>query len=830
VSTVDPTDALTRRIEELAAFDDADAAAAPPSLDVSALRVEVAGVRADLGSLRAEMGAVRADLDGLGGRLTGSVAASRAETGTLVRRMTELATRLESVGGRVDEVRTGMPTLAREVREGLDQVPSRTSERLEELSAGMSDSVGRQFEDLAADVRRTLTSALEQDAGAAAGTQAALADTRGAIEARLAVLEDCLDGMAERIEALARDGAGRTTEKLVEVETRVRSVAGRLDEVADQVVNRLQEQTEQRLTALTAQLTAHSDELRRDLTAGLEQAAAQNAAVTASVNTLADSVRTALEGFSTTVDAGISGLGSSVTAALTEGREESRAGLDAVVDTLFKTVTAQQDQLLGRTEVQSMQLTALQHAVEDRVEGVRTQMTKAAADLRADVMAEIGAVRPQVEELAAASTSTGESFRGLRVDLADALEALRVRLGQSSTESTEAVRTALTELRGEVESLTRGVREGVLDRLEERFGALSSRLAEVSGTVTGSANAARETQERVASLAAASDEVRRAVEAIRTQRGQRPAAATPSKADTAKAELAKAEPAKADGAKAEPAKAEPAKAELAKAEPAKAELAKAEPAKAEPAKAEPAKAEQAKAEPAKAEPAKAEPAKAEPAKAEASAPVPPEPAKAEPAKAAAAKAVPKAVPKPLPKARAKPAKKAKPTKPTKTTKPAAKAPAKAAEPAKASPPQPGAAAPAKAVPQPAAARSTLPPTAQRTSQRPADRRGRLDEMPEVPSVQVALDAAVDAPERASALQSRLAAIQTRTATPAPAPAKSAPDRPQPTGAPAARPPAPAKPQPAPLPQREGTSWAARPEPPDDEPEREGMRLFRRRKK
>ena len=104
-----------RRIEELAAFGDAETAPAPAVMDLSALRSEVAAVRADLGSLRAELGAVRADLDGLGGRLTGSVAASRAETGTVVRRMTELATRMDSVGSRVDEVRSGLPTLAREV-------------------------------------------------------------------------------------------------------------------------------------------------------------------------------------------------------------------------------------------------------------------------------------------------------------------------------------------------------------------------------------------------------------------------------------------------------------------------------------------------------------------------------------------------------------------------------------------------------------------------------------------------------------------------------------------------------------------------------------------
>ncbi|TAL12077.1 MAG: hypothetical protein EPN99_17125, partial [Frankiales bacterium] len=122
MSTAEHPDALTRRIEQLAAAssDDPEGEGAAVAALVGALRAEIGAVRAELGSLRSETGAVRSDLDGLGGRLTGSVAASRSETGTLVRRVAELSARVDGVGGRVEDVRNGLPSLTRELREGLE--------------------------------------------------------------------------------------------------------------------------------------------------------------------------------------------------------------------------------------------------------------------------------------------------------------------------------------------------------------------------------------------------------------------------------------------------------------------------------------------------------------------------------------------------------------------------------------------------------------------------------------------------------------------------------------------------------------------------------------
>ena len=232
--TVEPP--LSRRIEELARFDEPEPDAAGLGGSVSALRAEVSAVRSELGSMRSELGAVRTDLDSLGGRLTGSVAASRTETGTLVRRVAEMAGRFDALGGRLDEVRADMPSIAREVREGLELLPVRTGTQLDDVVGRVTDRVGLRVDQMAADVRRTVTSALESDARTAAGTQAALVDARGALESRMAVLEDGLENVAERLEAFARDGAHTTKELLGELLGHVRRLDARVEQLGSEQV------------------------------------------------------------------------------------------------------------------------------------------------------------------------------------------------------------------------------------------------------------------------------------------------------------------------------------------------------------------------------------------------------------------------------------------------------------------------------------------------------------------------------------------------------------------------------------------------------------------
>jgi hypothetical protein len=86
VGTAEHTDALTRRIEQLAAaaLDEGDGAALAAL--IAALRSEIGAVRVDVGSLRSETGGLRTDLDGLEARLVASVDAGKRETTSLLRR------------------------------------------------------------------------------------------------------------------------------------------------------------------------------------------------------------------------------------------------------------------------------------------------------------------------------------------------------------------------------------------------------------------------------------------------------------------------------------------------------------------------------------------------------------------------------------------------------------------------------------------------------------------------------------------------------------------------------------------------------------------------
>lgn len=152
--------------------------------------VSLDALRAEVSALRGDVQRLEAGLPHLGDRLTAVVAAGRAETGALVRRVGDLGSRLGAPGGS---------------RAAPDSTPAPES------------------------------------------SPAAPEDVEGALEARLAMVEDVLDGMAERLEALARDGARTTTELL----SRVAAAVDALQDHARQVAAR----DGAALEALTASVT-----------------------------------------------------------------------------------------------------------------------------------------------------------------------------------------------------------------------------------------------------------------------------------------------------------------------------------------------------------------------------------------------------------------------------------------------------------------------------------------------------------------------------------------------------------------------------------------------
>jgi len=528
-------DALTRRIQLLAAasVDEPEGEGAAVAALVGALRAEIGSVKAELGALRSDTGAVRSDLDGLGGRLTGSVAASRSETGTLVRRVAELSTRLDGVGGRVDDVRNGLPGLSRELREGLEQIPVRTSSRLDELTTQLEQLVGDRVEGAATDIRRTMTAALDRETQTTAQARAAMEDTRGALESRLAVLEDTLDGLSERIEALARDGASTTTERLERLAQSVEGLDRRVAEegrgFAELLVDRVGEVTGTRLAELENTLfdriadvlRLRNDDLRRELMGALAVARGEAQQDREAVAEIAATVHSTLDGFGSTLSQSTTGLGDSMSAALAEARGQTRADFELFADRFGGVVDALRADLVQREETSAGRITGLQSSVEGRLEQVRAQVATAMTVISSEVATEIGTLTPRIDELAVAGSAVNESVRLLRSDVVGTVEALRDRLVSANTDSTEVLRGAMTETRAEVAEITRALREDLLARIEEKYGVVADRLGELARDVTGSTSATRASAERLSVLAGLSEQTTSSLTDLRAAVEQR---------------------------------------------------------------------------------------------------------------------------------------------------------------------------------------------------------------------------------------------------------------------------------------------------------------------
>lgn len=145
--------------------------------------------------------------------------------------------------------------------------------------------------------------------------------------------------------------------------------------------------------------------------------------------------------------------------------------------------------------------------------------------LRASVMAELRALRREVAESAAAQRAMWQqvaagfeaadpSLVALRVDLADALEAVRDRVVATVSETGDTTRAALHDTTAGVAKVTDRLRESLLDRLEEQHSAVRARLAEVAAQSLAGTAATRNTSERLASLTTATEQVRRTVQAL----------------------------------------------------------------------------------------------------------------------------------------------------------------------------------------------------------------------------------------------------------------------------------------------------------------------------
>jgi hypothetical protein len=352
VGTAEHTDALTRRIEQLAAaaLDEGDGAALAAL--IAALRSEIGAVRVDVGSLRSETGGLRTDLDGLEERVVASVDAGKRETTSLLRRF----------AGELDE---------------------------------------------------TVSGALDDAAQATAATGSSLEDARGVLESRLAVLEDAVDGLSERLESLARDGAKTTTAKLQELDGTVRELDARLSaqgvQTAEQVVDRLGKLVEARVAATEARLVQ-----------ALDAAQARAADDRTAVDELAVTTGDRLDALTGVLERTLSALQTTIA--------EQSAGVAALTDRFAGTG----EELVGR-------VAELSTAVDERTGALRTDLTGRMAELEAAMSAFRTEWPTRTFEVVEGARAVAESItREVRIEVGEQLARVRGELARGVEEAGQA--------------------------------------------------------------------------------------------------------------------------------------------------------------------------------------------------------------------------------------------------------------------------------------------------------------------------------------------------------------------------------------------------------
>src|SRR5206468_2103910 len=85
----------------------------------------------------------------------------------------------------------------------------------------LDESLSGRVDTMAADLRRTLSAGLGQATAGSRAAETAWSEARSALEERLAAIEDTVDGLAERLEAQARDSANHAEQRLTALHDQV---------------------------------------------------------------------------------------------------------------------------------------------------------------------------------------------------------------------------------------------------------------------------------------------------------------------------------------------------------------------------------------------------------------------------------------------------------------------------------------------------------------------------------------------------------------------------------------------------------------------------------
>jgi BMFP domain-containing protein YqiC len=313
------------------------------------------------------------------------------------------------------------------------------------------------------------------------GESSGLAD---AVEGRLAAIEDTLDGLAERFEALARNSAMDAGERLASLDDRLAALT----------------------QSLHAERTAAADHRERSGLALQSQAG--------SLDDWAAAVHSGLEELSEAVTASLGSLSTSVTAASTNSRDAERRHVEALIAELSQTVEESSGAIAAQVE-------AYGAPIDGRLQDLHDAVLDGFGGARARLIEELSGTISRLEHANSATQATVTTeLTELRGDLADALEEVRERVEATVSGANEAINANLDLVRERFESLVAEASESISANLDEVHGRLETTVGGASESIgasleehqagaatlregiTAAAEHSKDSGERVASLEA----------------------------------------------------------------------------------------------------------------------------------------------------------------------------------------------------------------------------------------------------------------------------------------------------------------------------------------
>jgi DNA-binding protein HU-beta len=270
------------------------------------------------------------------------------------------------------------------------------------------------------------------------------------VEERLAAIEDSLDGLAERFEALARDSAMDAGERLASLDDRLAALAN-----AVQAERATAAEHRERTALVMQEQSSTLDEWAEAVRSGLEQ--------------LGEAVTSSLGSLSASVAGSTSGAG-----------EFDRRHLEALVVELSQTV----EDSFGSVRDQ---IESFQGPLDGRIEELHHAVLDGFGSARARLVEEISGTIDCLEQANAATRTTVETeLVELRGDLADALDEVRERVEATVAGASESIATTVGGVDQSVAASLAEATESMATTLTGAHEAMATTLLDTNESLTSS--------------------------------------------------------------------------------------------------------------------------------------------------------------------------------------------------------------------------------------------------------------------------------------------------------------------------------------------------------